>query len=338
LSTPPAAPQPSNSRSDNPLRPARLDDMIGQDRLKKLLRELIRSTLIRRTVLDHVLLVGPAGVGKTTVANVLANELEVDCYPIEAPVAHDTLLELREVMFDNDILFIDEIHQQAIMERRGRQSSTQPEVLYHVLEDRKLITDRGILDFPAITVIGATTDEGMLPDAFVSRFPLPLTLDRYTQDDLMRIAKANGQVLEIDISWEAARVFARASRSVPRTINNYVRNGAALGGQIDVPLATRVVGELHRTTDDGLTLDMVRMLVFLYRRAKRTNGDGETTYQASVSTIATAIGKSRDTKAIQLRVEPFLIEKGYVQVGHGGRSLTAAGVTRAKELSRAGAA
>jgi hypothetical protein len=176
----------------------------------------------------------------------LANELEVDCYQVEAPISHDTLLELREVMRDNDILFIDEIHQQAIMERRGRQSSTQPEVLYHVLEDRSLITDRGMLDFPAITVIGATTDEGMLPDPFINRFPLRPTLEPYTQDDLMRRSPGQRRGARRAMGPGTRRLFARASRGVPRQINNYVRNGAALGGRIDVPIAHEVVGELNR--------------------------------------------------------------------------------------------
>lgn len=325
-----------DQRSSNPLRPASLEDMIGQARVKALLRRVIDATLDRDATLDHVLLVGPAGTGKTTIGNVIANELMVGCYQLEAPVSHETLLELREVMRPHDVLFIDEIHQQAIAERRGRSTSTQPEVLYQVLEDRTIVTGTGVLPFPEITVIGATTDEGMLPDPFIHRFPLRPVLDPYTQDDLTRIAKANAEVLDIELTWDAARMFARASRGTPRQINNFVRNGAMLGDAIDVALAEEVVRDLNRTTDDGLNLDMQRALVFLYRRGKRVNGLGEATYQASVATIATAIGKSRDQKAVQLRVEPYLIERGYLQVGHGGRTLTSAGVSRAKELAKGG--
>lgn len=332
-----SAPAPSAERSSNPLRPARLEDMIGQERMRALLRRVIDAARARYQPLDHILLVGPSGMGKSTIANVIANELRADCYQIEAPVSYETLRELRVTMLDGDVLFIDEIHQQAIMERRGRQSSTQPEVLYHVLEDRKMITELGVLDFPHVTVVGATTDEGMLPDAFVNRFPLRPSFEPYTQRDLQRIAHANGEVLRADVTWDAALVFARASRGVPRQINNFVRNAAMLtSGRVDVALAEEVVRELNRTTDDGLTLDMQRALVFLYRRGKRTNGNGETSYKASVATLATAIGKSRDQKAIQLRVEPYLIERGFLQVGHGGRSLTPAGVRRAQELARAG--
>jgi Holliday junction DNA helicase RuvB len=163
--------------------------MIGQDRTKALMRRVIDATLKRRQPLDHVLFVGPSGTGKSTLANVIANELGVDCYQVEAPVSHDTLLALREVMRDGDVLFIDEIHQQAIMERRGRSVSTQPEVLYHVLEDRTIVTETGVLPFPAITVIGATTDEGMLPDAFVNRFPLRPALEPLQARTTCAIAK-----------------------------------------------------------------------------------------------------------------------------------------------------
>jgi Holliday junction DNA helicase RuvB len=322
-------------RTNNPLRPESLDTMIGQPRIKTLLRRVLDATLERDVTLDHVLLVGASGLGKSTLGNIIANELHVRCYQVEAPVSHDTLLELRTLMEDQDVLFIDEIHQQAVMDRRGRQSSTQPEVLYQVLEDRTIVTSEGLLPFPEITAIGATTDEGLLPDAFINRFPLRPVLEPYTKDDLTRIAKMNAEILDVGLTWEAARLFAGASRGVPRQINNYVRNGAMLGTAIDEDLAREVLHDLNRVTIDGLTLDMQNVLRFLHKRAKRTNGQGETTYQASVTTLATAIGKSRDVKAVQLRIEPYLIERGYLQVGHGGRSLTPAGLRRAQELGRA---
>jgi Holliday junction DNA helicase RuvB len=246
------------------------------------------------------------------------------------------LLALRTQMLPGDVLFIDEIHQQAIMERRGRSTSTQPEVLFAVMEDRSLISGMGVLPFPEICVIGATTDEGMLPDPFVNRFPLRPILAPYTLEELAVIARANALILEVAITEGAANLFASASRGVPRQINNYIRNAVSLTrGAIDEATAEEVVLDLNRTTWDGLTLDMQRMLTFLFQRGKRTNAEGRATYQASVNTIATALGKSRDTKAIALRVEPYLIERGYVQVGHGGRLLTPDGVKRARELLKA---
>jgi Holliday junction DNA helicase RuvB len=327
----------ATERTANPLRPSRLDEMIGQERTRRLLRLVIDACAAKGQPLDHVLLIGASGLGKSTVAHVIANELGVSCYQLQAPVSTETLMQLRTVMDDGEVLFIDEIHQQAVADRRGRSAQTDPEVLFHLLEDRRLVTPEGVFEYPHITVIGATTDEGMLPDPFINRFPLRPVLDRYSAAELATIARANADALGVQITRDASQAFARASRGVPRQINNYVRNGAMLGDRITVDVAEQVVRELNRTTDDGLTLDMQRALVFLYRRGKRTNRTlGIVTYQASVMTLATALGKSRDTKSIQLRVEPYLIERGYLQVGHGGRSLTDAGISRAQQLAKAG--
>lgn len=333
--TAPAAPQPTQARSSNELRPARFRDVIGQDRAKALLSRIVEATLIKRESLDHMLLVGPSGTGKTTFAHIIGNEMGVDVYQIEAPVSLDTLLQLRDVMMDGDILLLDEVHQQAIAERRGKSSATQPEVLFSLMEDRTIPTQHGLLAYPKITLIGATTDEGLLPDAFVNRFPLRPTLAPYSTRELAQIARSNARALDVKLSPQAALAFARASRGVPRQINNYVRNGAMLSssGIVNIADAREVVRDLNATTDDGLTADMKGMLVFLYKRGKRTNAAGDVTYQASVGTIATGIGKSRDVKAVQLRIEPYLIERGYVQVTHGGRVLTDEGIQRAQELA-----
>jgi Holliday junction DNA helicase RuvB len=345
VAAPVAAPEPvselasvtATERTANPLRPAYLNEMIGQVKVRRLLRRVIDATTLRAQPLDHVLLVAASGIGKSTVANIIANELGVSCYQVQAPISTETLMELRLVMHLGDVLFIDEIHQQAVADRRGRSAQTDPEVLFHVLEDRRLVTPTGVLEFPHVTIIGATTDEGMLPEPFINRFPLRPVLEAYTTAELAEIARANGDALHIDITWEAARAFARASRGVPRQINNYVRNGAMLGERIDVALAEEVVRDLNRTTDDGLTLDMQRALVFIYRRGKQTNKTTrEVTYKASVLSIAVGIGKGRDEKGVKLRVEPYLIQKGYLQVGHGGRLLTDAGVRRAQELAKSG--
>lgn len=336
-----AAPQPvsATQRTANALRPERFSDIVGQTPAKRLMEKAIHATKARDThPLDHILLVGASGTGKTTFAHVIANEMDVDCYAVEAPIAHETLMELRETMRHWDILFIDEIHMQAIQERRGKTSNTQPEVLFGVMEDRRIVSGGETYDFPWITLMGATTDEGMLPEAFINRFPLRPHLQQYDEDELTQIALMNAPKLATAVTDEAARMFAKASRRVPRQINNYMKNAALLsgGGTIDRAVAEEVLHELNRVTDDGLTPDMQNVLTFLYTRAKRTNGKGDTIYQASVNTIATAIGKSRDTKAIQLRVEPFLIEEGYLQVGHGGRLLTDTGVARAISLLAGG--
>lgn len=331
------APQPvsTDERSKNPFRPSRFSEIIGQERAVHMMERVVATALRRQQPLDHIILIGAAGTGKTTFATVVANELGVDCYALQAPVSHDTLLQLRTVMRVGDVLLIDEIHMQAVQERRGMDASTKPEVFLNLLEDRTIATESGMLEFPAITVIGATTDEGMLPDPFLARFPLRPRLEPYRHEDITMMAFWNVEQVGLRITREAASLFANASRGVPRQVNNYVRNAAALveTDVIDVAVAEEVLYELNGVTSDGLTPDMQGMLTFLYTRARHENAAGDVTYQASVNTIATAIGKSRDSKAIALRVEPYLIERGFVQVGHGGRKLTDQGIQRARELA-----
>src|SRR4051812_10035455 len=275
-------PTPTNGRSANTLRPDSLHGMVGQAKLRRLLIRLTDAANARRMPLDHMLLVGPSGYGKTTIANAVANALGVRVWQIEAPVSHDTLTSLRTAMDDRDVLFVDEIHQQGIMDRRSRDSSTQPEVLFSVMEDRTLVTGSGVLPFPAITVIGATTDEGRLPDAFVNRFPLHPEFSPYTVDDLADMAVLNARAYALPIEAEAAERFAFASRGTPRIVNNYVRNAASLTDSlIDETLAEEVIEDLNRTSEDGLTRPMQAILTFLYTHCKRRKGDGTIAYEAS---------------------------------------------------------
>lgn len=330
-------PTTAADRTRNPLRPHSLAEVVGQPQAKSLMSRAIESCKRRDVPLDHVLLVAASGTGKSTFSHAIANDLGVDVYELEAPVSFDTLLELRETMKDGDILKIEEIHQQGIMERRGKGAATQPEVLYAVMEDRVLQTPQGVLPFPSITIIGTTTDEGMLPDAFINRFSLRPVLEPYGREELEQIVVSNARALELRITWPAVRLLADASRGVPRQINNLVKNAAMLTP--DTGLCNGAVAHdvlLHNgLTTDGLSRDMQGMLTFLYLRARRVRQmDGQVTYQASVQTIATAIGKSRDSKAINIRVEPYLIEQGYLQVTGGGRMLTDAGVDRARALVR----
>src|SRR5213076_2790320 len=126
------------------------------------------------------------------------------------------------------LLFIDEIHQQAIAERRGKSAATEPEVLFSVMEDRTIVTPSGVLPFPRITVIGATTDPGMLPEPFINRFTLRPTLQRYTIDELAQIVRSNARTLEVPLDEGAVNVFCTASRGVPREINNLVKTASIL--------------------------------------------------------------------------------------------------------------
>jgi Holliday junction DNA helicase RuvB len=328
----PPRPVNTSDRSKNALRPETFAEVIGQEAAVSMMDRVVASCERRQQPLDHTLLVGAAGTGKSTFSHVIAHELGVEVYEVEAPVDRDTLLELRETMNDRDILRIEEIHQQAIMERRGKSAATQPEVLYAIMEDRVMPSGAGLLDFPEITIIGTTTDEGMLPEPFLARFPIRPRLETYDTEALTKMARWNGDKLNLVVVPTAAQMFAAAARGVPRQVNNYVKNAAMLTEDVvDADVAREVLQDLNGVTPDGLTVDMQKMLIFLYTKGKHVTSKG-TSYRASVNTIATAIGKSRDSKAISLRVEPYLIEQGYIQIGQG-RVLTDAGIERAKELT-----
>lgn len=329
------APSSAGERSQNELRPSSFADVIGQARAKDLMTRAIRGAMRRFVPLDHTLMIGPSGTGKTTFANCIANTLGVDIYMLAAPVGIDMLLELRETMQAGDILFVDEIHMQAVRERRGKDSATEPEVWFSLMEDHVLMTGRGPLPFPRVCIIGATTDPGMLPEPFLNRFPLRPQLQLYSDAELRAIAAMNAQKLGLQAEPSALSLLAGASRGIPREINNLMRNAAILGeddGYLSREEALDVLA-VNGITHDGMTKQMQDVLTFLYTRGRRERGDGEVTYQASVNTIATAIGLSRDTRAVSLHVEPYLIRLGYLQVGGGGRMLTDAGIVRARELT-----
>lgn len=331
-------PQPIgvDNESKNRLRPRSFSEVVGQDTAKQMMQRVIEAASTRNgAALDHTLLIGPAGTGKTTFATVIAKELGRDCYQLAAPVPLDALIELGEVMQDGDALFIDEIHMQAIQERRGKEAVTSPEVFLTLLEDGILMTPRGMLPFPDITIIGATTDPGRLPDPFLDRFVLQPRLSDYSKRELALIAERNAATLGLTLMPGVADTFAGASRYTPRLVNNFVRNADSLAPPdkyIPEIIADEVLA-MNQTTHDGLSREMQGTLTFLYKRCRRERqGDGEVSYQASINTIATAIGLSRDTKAVQLRVEPYLIKEGFIQVGGQGRSLTPMGLARALEL------
>jgi Holliday junction DNA helicase RuvB len=330
--------EPSNLAGGNPLRPASLEALVGQPKLKRMMRRVIDATIANDRPLDHVLLVGGSGTGKSTISQIIAAELGVDIFQLEAPVSHETLLDLRESAKDGDCVLIDEAHLMSSGDRRGATTNTAPEAFYEVLEDRRLVSGQEVLDFPAVTFILATTDVGLLPLPLIGRLPLKPIIEDYAEEDMEEIANHNGDALDTLMFPDAARIFARASRGNPRLVNRYVRNALSLAlpdheGDIciDPELAEEVVIDLNGTTLDGLDHDMASVLKFLYTRGRRES-KGEVIFTASVSTLATATGHSRDAKAIVLFTEPELLKRGLLSVGAGGRRLTEAGIQRAKEL------
>jgi Holliday junction resolvasome, helicase subunit len=320
-----------NARSANELRPQTFAEMVGQERLKRLMGRIVAACKTSGRPLDHMLMTGASGTGKTTLAQVVACELGRRVFQLKAPVTQDIFEELARVGQDGDVVIVDEIHLQVSGDRRGVTQAADPEAFFTCLEDRRLMTATGMIAFPSMTFIGCTTDQGLLPEPFLNRFPLRPQLDPYTEDEMAQLALSNAHALQLGITDEARIVFAKASRCNPRQLNTYIRNARSLSGAvIDDKLAREVVEELNSTTADGLTDSMQRMLRVLLQSKRTVKGD--TVYRASVNTVATRLGFSRDTKAVSLFVEPFLMERGLVAVAPQGRELTPTGIRRAKEL------
>ena len=332
---PTAAPvlQPaSKTVSGNVLRPRRLADVIGQARLKPLLQRLIAAARQSGRPLDHLLFVGAAGTGKTTLATVIANEIGTRVFELKAPLDAATLTSLRESAHDLDVIFVDEIHMQVSGDRRGITQACDPESFYLLLEDGVLATPTGPVPFPRVTWIGATTDVGLLPQPLSDRFAIQPRLSPYSEADMTQISHANARALGAECDEEVFATFAKASRGVPRVVNNYMKAARQLGsGIVTNSLAREVIEDLCSTTLDGLTESMQTVLRFLYLHCRRENKNG-VFYSASVNTLATAAGHGRDTKAISLLVEPYLLQRGLLEVRPQGRTLTDSGVQRARQL------
>lgn len=327
----------SATTSANELRPRRLTEVIGQDRLKSLLRRLIDAANATGRSLDHLLFVGAAGTGKTTLATVIANEIGTRVFELKAPLGMDTLMALRNSARTRDVIFVDEIHMQVSGDRRGITQACDPESFYLLLEDGMLATSTGPVSFPKVTWIGATTDVGLLPQPLSDRFTLQPRLSGYSLAEMVQVADANATALGVRCEPGVVKVFAGASRGVPRAVNNYMRAARQLAGSgsVTAELACEVVEDLFSTTLDGLTESMQIVLSYLYRFCGRETKQGMV-YSASVGSLATAAGHGRDTKAIALLVEPYLLQRGLLQVRPTGRQLTPAGVQRAQRLPNRG--
>lgn len=318
----------------NPLRPASLDEMVGQEKLKPLLRRLIENSQTTGEPLDHLLLVGASGTGKSTTAIVIARELGRRVFTLKAPLDMATLEGLRQAAIDGDVCFVDEIHMQVSGDRRGLTQACDPESFYLLLEDGVLSAPHGMLPFPHVTFIGATTDVGLLPEPLTNRFPIQPRLQPYTRDEMTEVASRNARALGLTLEQGVAQMFGDACRQNPRQANSYMKAAKALGtGIVTRDLAREVIEDLAGTTLDGLTPSMQIVLRYLYRNCRRESKATGVTYSASVNTLATACGHGRDTKAIALLVEPWLLEQGLLAVRHAGRTLTDKGIQRAKELT-----
>ena len=302
------------------LRPRKLSEYIGQDKAKNNLDIFIRAALNRGDALDHVLLYGPPGLGKTTLAGIIANELGVNFRQTSGPAIEKQgdLAALLTNLQERDVLFIDEIH---------RLSRSVEEVLYSAMEDYALdiIIGKGPsarsirLDIAPFTLIGATTKAGALAPPLRDRFGVISRLEYYTPEALVHIVKRAAEILEIPIEEQGALEIARRSRGTPRIANRLlkrVRDVAQIEGEgiITDELADKALRMLE-VDKAGLDHTDRRMLSTMIRKF----GGGP----VGLDTLAAAISEATDT--IEDVYEPFLIQLGFINRTPRGRVVTRAG-------------
>jgi len=314
------APQPVSPNEESierALRPRMLDEYVGQQRVREQLEIFIAAARKRGEALDHVLLFGPPGLGKTTLAHIVAHEMGVQLRQTSGPVLErpGDLAALLTNLERNDVLFIDEIH---------RLSPVVEEILYPALEDFQidiLIGEgpaaRSVkLDLQPFTLVGATTRAGMLTNPLRDRFGIVSRLEFYQPDDLARIVTRSAGLLNTAITPDGAAEIARRSRGTPRIANRLLRRvrdyaEVKAQGTIDAAVASAALAMLE-VDPQGLDLMDRKLLEAIVHKF-----DGG---PVGVDSLAAAIGEERDT--IEDVIEPYLIQHGYLQRTPRGRMAT----------------
>ncbi|HET8832589.1 MAG TPA: Holliday junction branch migration DNA helicase RuvB [Casimicrobiaceae bacterium] len=309
---------PQEEALERALRPRRLDEYIGQEKIREQLGIFIEAAKRRTEALDHVLLFGPPGLGKTTLSHILAHELGVNLRQTSGPVLErpGDLAALLTNLEPRDVLFIDEIH---------RLSPVVEEILYPALEDFQIDIMIGEgpaarsvkIDLPPFTLVGATTRAGMLTNPLRDRFGIVARLEFYSPQELMRIVTRSAQLLKIPLADEGALEIAKRSRGTPRIANRLlrrVRDYAEVRADGDVTL---------KVADSALSmLDVDRSgLDVMDRKLLATVLDKFGGGPVGVDNLAAAIGEERDT--IEDVLEPYLIQQGFLQRTSRGRVATA---------------
>ena len=313
-------PERTSEDADAALRPKSLDEFIGQLAARENLRVFVQAAKSRGEALDHVLFHGPPGLGKTTLAGILAREMGVGFRATSGPVIAKSgdLAALLTNLEDGDVLFIDEIH---------RLNPAVEEVLYPAMEDRALDlmigegpSARSVrIDLPRFTLVGATTRQGLLTTPLRDRFGIPIRLNFYTVEELEQVVRRAARLLGADLTEDGAREIARRSRGTPRIAGRLlrrVRDFAHASGN-DTITAEAADRALSRLEIDALGLDAMdrrylTMIADLY-------GGGP----VGVETLAAGLSEPRDT--IEDVIEPYLIQLGLIARTARGRCLNGRG-------------